>query len=128
MFFSQIGGGGGSTLSPYLGKSTHVAFEIPVPPWLVTILNRQLHRYWKLLFSQSISISQLQNNCKVQLGISVDTSVNPFFCFLECSISCDPFCNIFLWCFPVGRCSYQTRWVLSSFNLSRKKFNALVSS
>ena len=35
-------------------------------------------------------------NGKVQLGISVETSVDPFFCFLDCSVSSDLSCDIVL--------------------------------
>ena len=33
---------------------------------------------------------------KVQLGISVDTSVDSFFCFLDCTVSSDLSCDIVL--------------------------------
>ena len=35
-------------------------------------------------------------NGKVQLGISVDTSVDSFFCFLDCTVSSDLSCDIVL--------------------------------
>ena len=36
------------------------------------------------------------HNGKVQLGISVETSVDSFFCFLDCSVSSDLSCDIVL--------------------------------
>jgi hypothetical protein len=64
---------------------------------LVIILNRLLRRCQQT-FILVIDISLTSHNGKVQLGISVDTSMNPFFCFLDCSIprASDFSCDIFL--------------------------------
>ena len=59
---------------------------------LVTILYRQLLHY----LENYSCYGYQSHNSKVQLGISVDTSMNPFFCFLECSISSNFSCDIFL--------------------------------